>query len=101
MTLQKIQECQLKTIEQTITDFLSKTAAAAGTDLTITPQTRLLEADILDSIALVGLVQFLESEFGLEIPDQDLVPELFETPASIADYIASRLAAPRSALAVA
>ena len=98
MTSQKIQECQLKTIEQTITDYLSKTAAAAGIDLKITPQTRLLEADILDSIALVGLVQFLEAEFGLEIPDGDLVPELFETPASISDYVAGRLAPSRSAL---
>jgi acyl carrier protein len=101
MTKQKIQGCQLKTIEQTITAFLSKTAAAAGSDLTITPQTRLLDADILDSIALVGLVQFLESEFGLEIPDHDLVPELFEAPASIADYVARRLAPTRSALAFA
>jgi acyl carrier protein len=101
MTSQKIQECQLKTIEQTITDYLSKTAAAAGSELTITPQTRLLDADILDSIALVGLVQFLESEFGLEIADHDLVPELFETPTSIADYVAMRLAPSPSALAVA
>ena len=101
MTTQKIQVCQLKTIEQTITDFLSKTAAAAGTDLKISPQTRLLEADILDSIALVGLVQFLEAEFDLEIPDSDLVPELFETPVSISDYVGRRLAPSRSALAFA
>jgi acyl carrier protein len=91
----------LKTIEQPIMAFLSNAAVAASQAFEVTPHTRLLETDLLDSIGLVGLIQFLESEFDLEIPDRDLVPELFETPQTIADYVAKRLARTPSAPAFA
>ena len=76
---------------QTIMVYLSKAVADAGHGEPVTPQTGLLEKGLLDSIGLVGLIQFIESEFGLQIPDADLTPELFETPASVADYVARRL----------
>ena len=57
----------------------------------MTAQTGLLATGLIDSMGLVGLIQFIESEFGLQIPDADLNPELFETPASVAEYVARRL----------
>jgi len=77
-------------IERPILAYVTKAVADAGTALQVTPQTRLLDAGLLDSIGLVGLVQFLEAEFGMQIPEHDLNPELFETPATIVDYIARR-----------
>lgn len=78
--------------EQPILDYVAKAIAEAGITEEITPQTGLLEQGLLDSIGLVGLIQFLESEFELKIPEADLTSELFETPASIAGYIAKRRA---------
>jgi acyl carrier protein len=46
----------------------------------------------LDSINLVRLVQFLEERFGIQIPEGDLGPELFETPASVTAYVQRRAA---------
>jgi acyl carrier protein len=78
--------------EQPILEYLAKAIAEAGSTEVVTLQTGLLEQGLLDSIGLVGLIQFLESEFELQIPEAELTPELFETPASIASYIAKRRA---------
>lgn len=79
-------------VGQTILGYLSKAAAEGGGNTPVTAQTGLLETGLLDSMGLVGLIQFIESEFHLQIPDADLNPELFETPASVAEYVARRLA---------
>ena len=81
----------MDSVGQTILDYLSKAVAEAGNNEPVTAQTGLLETGLIDSIGLVGLIQFIEGEFGLQIPDADLTPELFETPASLADYVARRL----------
>ena len=78
-------------VEQTILAYLAKAVAEDGGAGKVALQTGLLESGLLDSIGLVGLIQFIESEFDLQIPDADLNPELFETPASLAEYVARRL----------
>lgn len=79
------------TVEQTILGYVARAVAEAGGAGPVTAQTGLLETGLMDSIGLVGLIQFIESEFDLTIPDADLNPELFETPATLADYVARRL----------
>lgn len=83
----------METIEQPILAYLSKAVAESGGTEAVTPDTGLLAAGLLDSIGLVGLIQFIEAEFALQIPDADLNPELFETPRSVAEYVARRVAA--------
>ena len=46
-----------------------------------------------DSFALLELVIRLESAFDLSIPDEDLDPEAFSSPRSIASYLLTRLQA--------
>jgi D-alanine--poly(phosphoribitol) ligase subunit 2 len=43
----------------------------------------LLEAGILDSLAIVKLVAHIEDEFGVEIPDSDFDPDNFESISAI------------------
>ena len=79
-------------IEQPIMAYIARAVSDTGVAQEITLQTGLLETGVLDSIGLVGLIQFIESEFAVQIPDADLVPELFETPATVAAYVSRRLA---------
>lgn len=57
------------------------------------PATDLIAAGILDSMALVQVVGFIEERFGLRVGDSDLTPEHFSTVAAMAAYLAHRLAA--------
>jgi acyl carrier protein len=54
----------------------------------------LLEAGILDSYGIVDLLTFIEGEFGLAIPDEDITKEKMGSIRKMARYIgSSRLAA--------
>jgi len=46
----------------------------------------LLESGIVDSLGILDLVAFLESDFGLSVNDEDLVPEHFRSIECISDF---------------
>lgn len=75
-----------------IVTYLQGVATESGVGVTVTAETPLLESGLLDSINLVRLVQFLEEQFAIRIPDGDLGADLFATPAAISAYIERRLA---------
>ena len=45
---------------------------------------------VLDSLALLQFVEHIESEFGLEVGDADMVPDNFRTLNAVEAYITSR-----------
>lgn len=65
--------------------------AAAGTNISVTRDTGLLDTGLLDSINLVGLIQFLEEKFSVSIPDSDIGADLFASPATLIAYVERRL----------
>lgn len=80
-------------IEQPIIEYISAMVAETG-ESSIGRETPLLEAGLLDSIKLVRLVQFLEKQFQISIPETEIQAELFESPAKIAAYVSQRAAQP-------
>lgn len=53
--------------------------------------TALISGGIMDSIAALKLVGFLEQEFAISIDAEDLDPHRFDTIDSIAQYVRSKL----------
>jgi acyl carrier protein len=51
----------------------------------------LLESGVVDSLGVLEVVEFLESEFQITLSDDDLLAEHFETIASLADFVQARL----------
>lgn len=49
----------------------------------VDPQEDLLASGVIDSHGLMEVVAFLESRYGIAISDDDLLPENFESLASI------------------
>ena len=47
----------------------------------------LLERGLLDSMALVKLISFLEERFGVELSDDEFDPDHFETLDAIAEMV--------------
>jgi acyl carrier protein len=50
----------------------------------------LIKLGILDSVQILKLTTFLEETFGIEVGDGELVPENFETLATLSKYIESK-----------
>lgn len=47
----------------------------------------LLAGGVLDSLAVVKLVTYVENEFDVEVPDSDFDPDNFESVAAITELI--------------
>jgi acyl carrier protein len=47
----------------------------------------LLESGIIDSMGVMSLLAFLEKEFSIQVPGDDLIPENFGSIASIAALV--------------
>jgi acyl carrier protein len=50
----------------------------------------LIESGIIDSLGIQQLIMFLEKEYKLDIADDDLVPDNFETIDAIDKFISSK-----------
>ena len=48
---------------------------------------KLLESGIVDSLGILDLVAFLESDFQVHITDDELLPENFQTVEAIAQFV--------------
>ena len=53
----------------------------------------LLESGIVDSLGVLDVVSFIETEFGVQMVDEELVPDTFRTLRSVGHLVMSKLAA--------
>jgi acyl carrier protein len=80
-----------------IDDVAAAILAFVNTD--IMAEDRALRADEpfepagIDSMALLRIFLFVESEYGFWIPDEDLVPDNVGSVAALARYVAKRVPA--------
>lgn len=60
-----------------------------GVDAEFSNQESLLEAGVIDSMAMVDLIEHLEERFGINISEDDMTPEHFDSVDSIAAFVGS------------
>lgn len=65
---------------------------AKGRKSKISPQDDLLSEGIIDSLGILQLVSFIEEQFNLAIPDEDVVIENFQSVAALSGYVDQHLA---------
>ena len=58
-----------------------------GADQGLDHATPLLELRILDSISVTALITFIEERFGIEVPEDMLVPEYFADLRSVTELV--------------
>jgi len=76
-------------IEQRIHAFLLEKfplARKAG----IGKDTALLEKGILDSLGILDVVSFLETEFSMVVNDEELLPENFQTVGALSAFVLTK-----------
>lgn len=59
--------------------FIVDEIMIGGKQEKIEPDQSLLDSGILDSLALLRLIGYIEDHFGVTIDDSEVVPENFET----------------------
>jgi acyl carrier protein len=53
----------------------------------------LLESGIVDSLGVLDVVKFIEAEFGIQVADEELVPDNFQTLGRVSRLVMSKLPA--------
>lgn len=56
----------------------------------VTDEESLLEMQAVDSLGILELVAFIEEAFAIEVTDDDLVPEHFDSIAALARFVERR-----------
>jgi acyl carrier protein len=75
-----------------VRDFLIEETHWQGDRAELTDDLPLIENRVIDSMALLRLVAWLEAEFGIDIGDADVVPGNFGTIERITSFISTKTA---------
>ncbi|WP_010585798.1 acyl carrier protein [Schlesneria paludicola] len=75
-------------IENRLVDFLRSMTGQKS----LVAETDLFEAGVTDSLTIMDLLVFVETEFQIQIGFEHLTPETFETPRTLANLIMRQLA---------
>jgi len=62
-----------------------------GKDDGLTSDSSFLELGIIDSTGMLELISHLENTYGIEIADEELIPENLDSISRIADYLCRKL----------
>lgn len=77
-------EAQVRTelVDFIVTNYLFGEGARAPQD-----DESLVEGGIIDSTGVLELIEFLESQFGIEVSDDDTVPRNLDTVANLTRFV--------------
>jgi acyl carrier protein len=78
-------------IEQTVKEFILREFLPEEDPNQLNDTTPLLSGGILDSIATIKLVVFLEKEFGVDVQPHEATTDNLETIRQIASFIRSKI----------
>jgi acyl carrier protein len=78
--------------------LLSEIAVDLGKK-SLAPDDDLLEQGIIDSMGIMKLITFMEETFGIGIEDDDIIPENFQSLASMVAFVEQKMGNPSSSSA--
>ena len=79
--------------EQDIRSFITTEFLSDRPDLEFTDDENLLDAEVIDSLGIMLLVDYLESHFKVDIDAEDVVVDNFETIKAITALVQSKQSA--------
>ena len=81
-------------IENKIREFILKNLYYSE-DSPIADEDSFLETGVIDSMGVMELVSFIQSEFGLEVGQHEIVVDNFDSVRKLADFVRRKLSPKR------
>lgn len=76
-----------------IRSFIIQNYLFDDADASLPDDASLLNQGIIDSTGVLDLILFAEETFGIEVADEDVTPENFDSISRVAAYVQSKRAA--------
>lgn len=70
-----------------IRKFITETFLFDAGDVSLGDDESLLDTGVIDSTGVLELVAFIENEFNIEVKDEELIPENFDSLTKIVQYL--------------
>ena len=78
---------EITTYEDKVRKYIIENFLFEAADASLERSDSLLDSGVMDSTGVLELVGFLEEEFEIEVKDEELVPDNFDSLEKIAAYI--------------
>ena len=78
-------------IEQAIRDFIATNLLYSSEGFTYADEASLLREGIIDSLGVAELVAFVQTQFGVQVEQQEVRPENFDSVARLAAFVRAKL----------
>ncbi len=77
-------------MREQIREFLAENFLLSSSGFTMDDDASLLEEGVVDSTGVLEVISFVEETFAIEVADEDITPENFDSVARIAAYVTSK-----------
>ncbi len=74
-------------IKQKVREYLVENFLFGDTETVLEDNQSLIDSGVIDSTGVLELITFLESEFGITVEDDEVLPENLDSIDNIAAYI--------------
>ncbi len=81
----------MKDLEMEIRNFIVENFLFGEPDENLTDDTSFLEEGVIDSTGVLELVTFLEETYGIQIEDEELVPENLDSINNVVQFLRKKL----------
>jgi acyl carrier protein len=84
------EETRMKDVNQQIREYIDANLFVEGGHAALKDEDSFLEKGIIDSTGVLELVNWMETTFGFEVGDEELVPENLDSIRRLAGFIARK-----------
>jgi acyl carrier protein len=81
-------------IEAMIREHIAENILFSGNGFPYRDDASFLDEGIIDSMNVLELMMFVEGKFGIEVADEELVPDNFDSVKQLAAYVRSKTLIP-------
>jgi|SRR5215218_7857041 len=81
----------MDTLERDVRTFIVDNFLLTENEADLSGETSLTRGGVVDSVGIVELMHFLETHYGIEIADEEAVPENIDTVDNIVRYLRGKL----------
>ncbi len=74
-------------VEMSVKNFIEIKFLHRKDEKSVASDESLLNSGLIDSTGIFEIVSFLEKEFGIEVSDEDVIPDNFETINNIVEFV--------------
>jgi acyl carrier protein len=80
----------MSNIEVQIREFVCENFILGQEELELSDYGSLLDSGIIDSTGVLELIGFIEESFGIEILDEEIIPENLDSISNVANFIRNK-----------